>query len=384
MPVQSSPVQSSPVHLCPKSRRKVLLVTLHGNCNYGNTLQRLALAQVIDGLGFEVWHLLKGFPELKLKRWAKKLLSLIRRKKISHHKPLQGQTIYHEFADRFSKFQAKYITNIIRLANDKPVSAYEAVLQEYDYAVVGSDQVWHNCSRTHKELEYYYLSFMPRGKRISYAPSFSFKVFPIWDYWAHKKGLLGFERISCREQEMIPMIKSISGKDAQLVLDPTMLLGIEQWREFAVKPEYDVPDKYVLCYFLGSKPAGYLDAISRAAGNMPVISLLDDRDQSHYLTDPGNFLYLMDHADFVCTDSFHGTVFSLLFRKNFLVFRRQEALKGGMFGRIEGLLDSLDITGRVYESGMKIRPEPVNYDEAYTKLETLRESSMNYLRECLK
>ena len=357
-----------------------MLVTLYGNYNYGNILQRLSLSRIIESLGFTVQHLC--LDDSLLPKTASKVIIRFIKQTIKHILALLGVKKYC-MVPMFTKFQEQHIPSTKRIYTTflQTLSAEPSEWAGYEYVITGSDQVWNNWGNTQEELEFFYLSFIPKEKRVCYAPSFGFSEFPESDYEFHKKGLEGFDRLSCRELEMIPMIKSISGKDAQLVLDPTLLLDASQWREFAAKPDYDVPEKYVLCYFLGSKIPEYTSAIREAAGDLPVITIYDLCNAKYYLTDPGGFIWLIDHADFVCTDSFHGAAFSVNFGKNFLVFRRIGL--SGMFGRLSGLLDSLNITGHVYESGMKLRPEPVNYDDAAHKLETLRESSMNYLKDCL-
>ena len=297
----------------------------------------------------------------------------------------RNQAFSRKIIPLFTKFQEQHIPSTSRIYEtcSQTLSADSSKWADYDYVVTGSDQVWHIWGHISDEADYYYLSFIPREKRVCYAPSFGFSEFSEHDYDFHKKGLAGFDRLSCREQEMIPMIKRISGKDAQLVLDPTLLLNPSQWRIFASRPNYDVPERFVLCYFLGGKPPEYQNVISETAGNLPVINLYDPQDKAHFLSNPGNFLWLFEHADFVCTDSFHGTAFSVNFGKNFLAFKRVGVGMNDMFGRISGLLESLNITGHIYEPGMHIRPDSVNYDEVYSGLSALRESSMHYLKECL-
>lgn len=230
---------------------------------------------------------------------------------------------------------------------------------------------------------------MPREKRINYAPSFGFSEFAESDIEFHRKGLEGFSKISCREESMQPLIKQLTGQESELVLDPTLLLKPEQWRNFASKPEYDIPEKYVLCYFLGRITEEYEQAIKQAAGDLPVIHVYDSvsphalRDSIQFLTHPGEFLYLFEHADFICTDSFHGVAFSINFGKNFLAFRRKQPKMEGMFGRIDSLTANTGITNHVYETGIKLRPDEIDYESVNQKLSGMRESSMKYLRECL-
>ena len=388
-PDQTRPDRSS----CPKAQnsrnRKVLLVTLYGNFNYGNILQRIALAGTIEALGFEVTHLCR-FTQTKTQFSIKKFIkqSIKRVLAVLGVKKFREQFRWPDFLLKitkvFTKFQDKYVQRRIYTDYSQAISAEPEDWFAYDYAVTGSDQVWHIWGHTQAEAEYYYLSFMPREKRVCYAPSFGFSEFTEQEYEFHRKGLAGFERLSCREQEMIPMIRQASGKDAQLVLDPTLLMTAEDWRKCAAKPSYKLPEKYVLCYFLGNKTPEYLEAIRLLSEGLPVISVYDPYDKAHVRTDPGGFVWLIDHADFVCTDSFHGTAFSVNFRKNFMAFRRKQNGMEDMFGRISGLLDSLNITGHVWEQVMTLRLEPVNYEEAYSRLDALRESSMHYLRDCLR
>ena len=143
-------------------------------------------------------------------------------------------------------------------------------------------------------------------------------------------------------------------------------------------------ERYVLCYFLGKITPEYQQAISDMAGGLPVINIHDMDDITHYVTHPGEFVYLIDYADFVVTDSFHGTAFSVNFGKNFLAFRRREKGMEDMFGRIDSLLSNVGITNHVYASGMSERPAEVDYSTAGVKLDKLRASSMKYLAEVLR
>lgn len=142
---------------------------------------------------------------------------------------------------------------------------YKKDWSEYDYAITGSDQVWHNWSGKNCELEYFYLMFMPPKKRISYAPSFGFFEFPKKDCALHKKGLQEIELLSCREQHGQKLIEEINGKTAPLVSDPTFLLDKSEWREIEKKPSYDVPSKFMLVYFLGNQTEEYRSYYKRKA-----------------------------------------------------------------------------------------------------------------------
>ena len=348
---------------------KILLVTLCSVNNYGNVLQHYALTKKLEDMGFEVHH---HFGASGYKMPPEKDVRKIARE------------------ERFKNYQDKFTLKKIFLTFGETVNADKSMWDEYDFAVTGSDQVWHNWFRIAEELEFFYLEFVEREKRVCYAPSFGFSHFADYDRELHKKGLEGFERLSCREQEMQPMIRALTGQEAELVLDPTLLLEAEQWQEVSSKPEYDLPERYVLCYFLGEITPEYSRAISDMAGGLPVVNIYDifsknaDKNSPYYTTHPGEFLYLFEHADFVCTDSFHGTAFSVIFRKNFLSFRREQDNVKDMFGRIESLLSNLGLMNHVLNPGMTARPDALNNEAVTSRLDEMRGSSLKYLRECLK
>ena len=384
------------------SSHKILLVTLYGNFNFGNILQRCALTSVLESYGFDVEHLCHVYLSIRpfqvMKRSIKGKIKAVLRQMLAaigipkyrrRLKEIREQTerrIQNEPREkRFKSFQDEHTGRKIFMTFQEALHASQSRWKEYDYAVTGSDQVWHNWSRNPEELAFYYLEFMPREKRINYAPSFGFSEFAESEAEFHRKGLEGFNKLSCREEEMKSLIMNLTGQESELVLDPTLLLKPEQWKNFTSKPEYDLPDKYLLCYFLGSITEEYERAIKQAAGDLPVINIHDTahKDSPHYLTHPGEFLYLFEHADFVCTDSFHGTAFSINFGKNFLAFRRIQKGAENMFGRVESITAKTGTANHIYESGMKLPPDKPEYELVSQKLDAMRESSMKYLRECL-
>lgn len=364
-------------------KRNVLLVTLYENFNYGNVLQRYALTRTLESFGFEVTHLCGDQPSklekvmANIKLPIKYILALLGSEKF------RRQFQQRKREKRFKAFQDKFTAEKICLSFREALSADKSQWSEYYCAVTGSDQVWHNWHRTPEELRYYYLEFVPPEKRVCYAPSFGFSRFPEQDIELHRRGLQGFSRLSCREEEMRPLIRALTGQEAELVLDPTLLLSPEQWREVAQKPKYPVPERYVVCYFLGQITPEYQQAIHDMAGGLPVINI-HDIDTDYYITHPGEFVYMIDRADFVVTDSFHGTAFSVNLGKNFMAFRRKQKNMEDMFGRIESILINTGLMNHVYESGMDSRPEMPDSVSVREKLGTMREKSLKYLRECLK
>ena len=258
---------------------------------------------------------------------------------IGIRKYLDKEITYH----KIEMFIDKNINNKIFVSYDEVLNADKSRWEKYNFVVTGSDHVWCIGTQTLKQAEYFYLKFIPREKRVCYAPCFGFsQLSDSEDYELHKKGLEGFDNLSCREQEGVNLIKQIINKDAQLVLDPTLLLNASQWRELEKKPDIGLPEKYLLTYFLYNIPE-YEQAIKQAAGDLPIVNLRTYTcpDLPGYMADVdvNEFLYLFDHADLIFTNSFHGTAFSINFGKNFYSFVREDDHSG----RINTILNSLNL-----------------------------------------
>ncbi|RGZ73188.1 polysaccharide pyruvyl transferase family protein [Agathobacter rectalis] len=237
-------------------------------------------------------------------------------------------------------------------------------------AISGSDQVWHKWKHDLNELPYYYLEFMPKEKRTSYAASFGFEEFPQNDIEQHIKGLQGMNKISCREQSGCNLVHKYVGKEAVRVLDPTLLLSADEWRNIEHKSGdiqiINLKKKYVFMYFLGEITDEYYDFIRSTMEENNINEVFDffDESKSHFVEKgPSEFINLIDNAEYVFTDSFHCTVFSLLFNKRFKVFRRQQTGFEKMFGRIEDLLASKGALEHIYGE-TEIKPTN-DFDKLY-------------------
>jgi exopolysaccharide biosynthesis predicted pyruvyltransferase EpsI len=123
-----------------------------------------------------------------------------------------------------------------------------------------------------------------------------------------------------------------------------MLISIEEWVKLCRKPENNLPEKYIVCYFLGKIDRNYRKKIETFAKekNLPIIKLLDITAPEYYSYDPAEVLYIIMHSKYVLTDSFHGTVFSILFHKQFYVFERTEG-GASMNSRLETLIEKFGL-----------------------------------------
>lgn len=217
-----------------------------------------------------------------------------------------------------------------------------------DYFVVGSDQVWNpNWYHTNvKKKTMFLLSFAKPEQRVCFSPSFGLSELPEkWKAW-FKEQLELFPALNVREQAGAKIIKELTGRDAEVLIDPTLMLSKEEWRAIEKKPKgnNNFEQPYILTYFLGETPVQAekdIIRISKEKG-MKIYQIMSKEDLDIYCSSPSEFVYLFDNARLILTDSFHACVFSFIFEKPFLVYKR-EGKESKLFSRIQTLLDLLDL-----------------------------------------
>lgn len=362
------------------------MVTIQNNSNFGNRLQNYALQTVIEGLGHTVDNLtLSDIPLAKMELSnSQKIKNAIRKGLVCLGiRKFRANVSLWERKSRCMQFSQKYIHHYLTLSRSQ-TDHYD--FGKYDFAVTGSDQVWHNWKRIPNELSYYYLEFISEDRTVSYAPSFGFKDFPSEDIEQHKKGLNGIRSLSCREQEGCDLIRSLTGREARLVVDPTLLLTREQWESVEKKPDLKLPEKFLLQFLLGKESEEYRQEINRIARlrELTVVNIGNTDDRKLFGLGPDEFVWMIHHADTVCTDSFHASVFSLLFERNLRVFDRIAPKFGNMFGRLHDLMHPLDLDRLVYGSGEEKNLSTGLDENAKRYMENRRQESLAFLRASLE
>ncbi len=367
---------------------KIAIVTLYGKDNLGNRLQHYALQEAIEKKCkldkfdfFEVVNYVYDMPNSYsvvniCKVIVKRVMRIFGVKKYANIS-IRKQIKYEKRAKRFTDFTSKYIENREKVK----ISHMTDDTKNLDAAIVGSDQVWHHWGFTQGELEYFYLEFLESSRRISYAASFGFSSIPTQDYEIHCRGLKNMRFLSCREESMVGIIRNATGREAKLVLDPTFLLTKEDWNYIEKKPAIDLPEKYILVYYLGNKNeifqavVGYL----QSKHGCQIVDIYDV-DSPFYYTTPDEFIYLVKNAAYVVTDSFHGTVFSILNHKKFWVVKRNELYMEDMFDRIRSLVNILDIREAVLDDvRYDLEPPVIDYEKVEWILAQHRMDSIDYL-----
>ncbi len=370
----------------------VAIVTLYGKDNIGNRLQHFALQETVQSVcknkGLNdirtisfIYNMPNSNPVKNICKTAiKRLLRFVGVKKYQHISII-NQIKYEKRAKRFASFTEKYIVNKQKIRIGNPIDNIDNI----SAAVVGSDQVWHHWGFAEKELEYFYLDFLPPEKRISYAASFGFSAIPEEDYDVHCRGLKNVRFLSCREKSMIGLIRQVADREATLVLDPTLLIETSRWIEIEKSPDVVLPERYILVYYLGEKTEHYTRMIDYLC-NKHRCEIVDiyEPQSDYYYTTPDEFLYLIRNAEYVVTDSFHGTVFSILNHKKFWVVKRTEKYMEDMFDRIDSLLNIFNIKGAVFENdnyavNSSFEPLDIDYGMVEQILNDKRKESKGFL-----
>ena len=266
--------------------RKIAILTIV-SINFGNRLQNYALQEVIKGLGYNVY-------------------TLNREKK----------TIFKKIKNRLRKYiRTDRLNNFIQF--NKYINwAYETVSvdyispnlsSKYDKFIIGSDQIWNTDFDFITDMDF--LPMIEKKKKVSYAASFGVSSLPTNEVKHIGSMLSDIKCISVRENSGVDIVKDSCGREAQVVLDPTLLLPVQKWINIEKRPKIKLAHKYLVKYFLGdSEKDAYIDRIA-LDNNLQVIDILD----SNVLVGPSEFVYLIHNSEMVCTDSFHASVFSFIF-----------------------------------------------------------------------
>ncbi len=306
------------------------IVTLFGEYNFGNRLQNYAVQQVLrkNGLDAETIKYIGLEDDVPVIRNEKDESRLKKFKSFNENIEFADEILYKEY------------------------EAPKRFAEDYDYIVMGSDQIWNftfDKIFSDKALG----TFAPKEKRVSFSASFGVDYVPEEGsslYELCKNGLNDIKSISVRESAGKEIVKKLTGRDdAEVLIDPTMMLDESEWEKVMKKPENLKTDKYILKSFLGDVSNDVWKELRRVADeNDCEIIDISDKNSPYYDMGPAEFLYLEKNAFLVATDSFHSCVFSIIFSTPFVIFKRQSKDLQSMYSRIETLLETFDMKNRVF------------------------------------
>lgn len=352
---------------------KVGLVTIN-NSNYGNRLQNYAIQEVLRKYNVDTVTI----RNISLMNKKKNNIEYILRN-VKHLFKKNDFLDKKEREQYFVEFN-KYIDFSKKTFNWFNLNW----LNEFDYFITGSDQVWNPKFRLSK---FDLLTFTSPEKRISFSASIAIDSIPDEYKELFKKEVREYKAISVREEKGKEIVEELTKRrDVELLVDPTMLLSSDEWDKVAKKPKQLKSEKYILNYFLGELSEKRKKEIQRIAdeNNCKIINILDENDP-FYETGPSEFLYLEKNAFLVCTDSFHSSVFSILYNRPFIVFEREDEQHINMNSRLKTLITKLQLKDREFNESY-ITDENLNHDytDAYKILEIERSKSFNFLKNALK
>lgn len=370
--------------------------------NYGTYLQAFATQYAIRKLGYNteiinIDSVIKDVSKARKKYFLKQLLNFaevksyfgivgsIVQKKINP----AYKTYYGQREAAFAKFHDDYFC-IGPVCNSwKGLSEH---CKEFDSVIVGSDQLWRPANIAGN---FYTLNFVPDEiNTIAYATSFGLKEIRHNQREAARAFLSRINYLSCREESGAKIIKELTERDAKVVCDPTILVSKNDWENMIPK-ERIIKEDYILVYFVGNNKEHrkYVRELSRKTSKK-IIGVLhgagyvkgDEKNVDEYPASVGpfDFLNLIKFADCVCTDSFHGCVFSILFEKEFLAFKRfSDTDKMSTNTRVTNLLARFGLANRLVTDYTRLNYETIDYRIVKGLLEIFRQESEQYLLDAL-
>lgn len=381
--------------------KRVGIITLYyNNYNYGGLLQSFALCKYLNTLGFEAEQISydrmtenKVFENYDKSSFYDKLFKDPKR---TVHK-IMNSLYKYSHKNEISKIKKELLVRHEKMKDYELSIAHSEVFQNqnlsqtnqlYDFFICGSDQIWNPAYLR----DSYFLTFVQNDKKkIAYAPSMGKSVFTEDELTYFKNKVPSLDAISVRETDGKHVLEKLIDKKVQVVVDPTLLLSKAIWEQ-EMKP-YQLDKKYIFCYFLG-KNAEHRKSVEKFAATKGLkiatishaaygIDKVDIHfgDYQLYDVDPSEFIYLINKAEYVFTDSFHATVFSILFQKQFIVFKREQKAND-MISRIMTLLESVGLQSQYIDAGQLLNgfhfPE-IDYSCSAGSLAQQIQESKDYL-----
>ncbi len=386
-------------------KRTVGIITTSGgwqgiyHCNYGAALQGYALVKQLRLLGYDAYDInyysdneytpQKYSPlERTLKRLALLTNPRVVRNKLIEVRNRKGlNTLKGKFREFVSRNDLTYQHGqFYRIDELKEAS-------KSLYAVIcGSDVVWNPRLRNNVCDDGYFLNFACENtRRIAYAPSFGVSELPEEFARQMAKVLPTFRGVSVREVTGQELIQRYCGIDAKVVLDPTLLLPTEEYETEVIVPDW-LPEKYIAVYQFGTieHTTKAIQAFQKQTG-WPIVKIpsrYEDFGKGRFDIGPGEFLGIIRNAALVVSDSFHCTIFALLYHSPFLTFYRSRPEPGkDINSRIVDLLKLVGLEERLVKPDTDVNLSSllqVNFEESDQVISQMRADSLAYLKNALE
>ena len=368
-----------------------ILTIFSGNYNYGGMLQAYALNKVINSMGYDAYTvnfeygtnplyptMVSRCKQYSLPQIIKKFIEIRLEKKtyLIADKLQKRKSFFRKFSHDYIKQTEMY-------------SDYTKIGHDFDVLVVGSDQVW-NPNMMRRPL---ILDIPTTSKKISYASSIGRSDLSEYERSYIFPLLEDFDNIGVREQSLEEILDE-AGIKSTTVLDPTLLISKDAWSNIAncrmIENPYVLIYSFSKCEFktdiseywkLKGRQVVYIPYAKQSYNKYDCI---DDVATPLFDVGPKEFLSLIKYADHIYTDSFHGSVFSILFERQFSVFERSgKNNKVSMNSRIYDLLNDFGLYERMLKNDIKKELKVIDYTIVTPILERKREKSLKWLYAAL-
>lgn len=367
---------------------KIAILTFHRAHNCGAMLQCFALQTVLSRLGHDVCaldcnnigeeHRFGGIGKCSFRRMIKKILEFF-----------FSLGVYDLRIVRFNKFRRNHIKVSGRIGLN------EIFPKDYDLFIIGSDQVLQpNLTKEYRDT-FLLNRVLDSAKKCSYAASFGYDSLPVQYRESYRKALGSFKSLLVREKSGLDILENELkiNRKAHLVVDPTLLLNAEDYER--IETAMRRPKQYVLVYSIGGADQRLREVAKQLARIKGIGVVIVNACRRHYFdapfsdflsVSPDRLIYLIHHAEYVVTTSFHGVAFSLIYRRPFVAIDPVDSKVGG---RIHSLLEQLGLKGNIIKECARISDEELmeilafDYKTVSKSLEDIKGVSLSTIKKSL-
>lgn len=359
-------------YLRKRKKNRLAIVTLYGNCNYGNKLQNYAVEQIFLDKGIEVSTI--DYRDNNLILDVKKCVNNLTNYRFAKNRKIR---IAEAEKERLLK---KFSDENLHVVRENRI---ERLKSQYDYFCVGSDQVWNPIWFNEKTKHLMLLDFVERNKKMTMSASFGIEELQTeWKDFFRER-LCDFNKITVREASAEKIVKGLCDVSVDTYIDPTLMLGSGKWAQIAKAPS-EYSEEYIknsiVLYLLGDIDSSDYENINRIAekNNLHIIGLNCDSVKDHFVPSLEQWIYCIGNARLVITDSFHGSVFSFLFDRNLIVYKRSGEYSD-IFSRLQNLMQKFELEDRFVDVCSDEKIFEHDYTAGYRILENEREKMKSYI-----
>lgn len=354
--------------------------------NYGGILQNYALSYYLNKKGYET-KAIHCNASTRLGAIRMLMFNKCNLRVLKENGKWEIKRVDKLTKERNEKFVEFIDTEIVPLRYHwYSQKTFNNINVNFEKVIIGSDQVWNPNWINEKTYKTFLLTFLTGQKRVSYAASFGVSSMPEESKEKFSRALSEFSAISVREEAGADIVYRLIGKKPEVLIDPTMLLSVDEWKKVARKSKRKDGKRYLLKYFLGEQSEERRNEIAQIAkkNDLEIYEIADKDCPDFYTTGPAEFLDLFANSSLVYTDSFHATVFSILFGVPFVVMNREQNGMENMGSRIATLLKKLRLESRMPGCVDNNNLFECDYQEANKLLEEERKKADMFLMNELK